>query len=1340
MVDRRPDCRRASEGREGWKVGLQTGIFSLLRVCVCGYRHPSQKQTVVSLGENVHTREMSSSTKKRTQTNEKARFCPSFSSTAIPPANSDVLKNLAHVVQPHVESFDFFLGTGMIAAVRDIPSVIIQNADGTGPVITVGVENVAVGYPARTGANFALDSRVFPSECRERGESYTAPMTVTFNVRFNNEPPQLVSRSFPSFPIMTRSTRCHLRGLTPFELVKRHEEGHEFGGTFISNGIERLIRMLQIPKRNHPMAIDRPSFRKRGPNYSSKACTIRCVRPDQSAVSISLHYLLDGGAIIRFSLNKQEFFIPAILVMKALVETTDQEIYNRVVAEGNVDSAFVSGRIELILGEAKRYNLFTRGQHLAYIGARFRTALRMPICVSDVQVGQFLIRRFLFVHLSEEECEIGPLDQDPSEEETRRALQVGQRKFDLLVLMFRKLYAFVTDDVLEDNADSLMNQEILTPGHLMLMIVKEKVEEFMNGVKLGILKDLRGNKPQTESQLHDIKYFQKIMGRQGDIAEKIKYFLATGNLVSTSGLDLMQASGYTIVAEKLNYYRFLAHFRCVHRGAFFTTMKTTTVRKLLPESWGFLCPVHTPDGGPCGLLQHLASAASIVCDDNRALTKSSTDELADEMLGVLSAIGLNSLGRGNGRVIPGASELCVVLDGRVLGSVTASRAATFVNQLRALKVLGQRGVPKSMEVAYFPPVDASSLEEKNGDSKTAEPDRKRRGPYPGIYLATAAARLIRPVWHRKLDEAEMLGPMEQVFLDVACTDDECLEADAAAEVESKQSRSPDSDTDEESGDKTSAALTFGNVPTHVEIDPTNMLSVIASLTPFSDFNQSPRNMYQCQMGKQTMGTPMHSFAHRTDNKLYRIQSPQCPITQNQGQRKYGMDEYPNGTNAVVCVISYTGYDMEDAMIINKSAMERGFGHGTVYKTLTFETSPSSGEYFGNVDPRGDRRKNKAVQEGGGDGDIDIENRKGSGTEGVLIAHSKGKAIGTPEGTKLYYPSLDRDGFPPIGAMIQGGEPLCCIVNQSTGQGRAMKHKGSEPAYVDEVRLISENMVKIKVRFNRNPVVGDKFSSRHGQKGVMSVLWPQRDMPFTESGMSPDIIINPHAFPSRMTIGMLVESMAGKAGALHGVYQDSTPFQFHENQHAVDYFGEQLKAAGYNYYGSEPLYSGVDGREMHAEIFIGCVYYQRLRHMVSDKSQVRSTGPINVLTRQPIKGRKKGGGIRFGEMERDSFIAHGAAFLMQDRLMNCSDKHVAFVCKTCGSLLGPTAIKNSTNAVGGLENGGFDGDEEDLLICRTKECQSAKSKSDIARVSMPYVFRYLANELGAMNIKMKLHVD
>ena len=172
------------------------------------------------------------------------------------------------------------------------------------------------------------------------------------------------------------------------------------------------------------------------------------------------------------------------------------------------------------------------------------------------------------------------------------------------------------------------------------------------------------------------------------------------------------------------------------------------------------------------------------------------------------------------------------------------------------------------------------------------------------------------------------------------------------------------------------------------------------------------------------------------------------------------------------------------------------------------------------------------------------------------------------------------------------------------------------------------------------------------------------MPFSEFGISPDILINPHAFPSRMTIGMLIESLAGKSGASHGIFQDSSPFQFHEEHRVVDYMGEQLVKAGYNYYGSEPLYSGQTGKLMECQIFMGVVYYQRLRHMVSDKSQVRSTGPIDSITRQPVKGRKKHGGIRLGEMERDALLSHGVAFAMQDRLMNCSDTHLAYICNNC----------------------------------------------------------------------------
>jgi len=292
-------------------------------------------------------------------------------------------------------------------------------------------------------------------------------------------------------------------------------------------------------------------------------------------------------------------------------------------------------------------------------------------------------------------------------------------------------------------------------------------------------------------------------------------------------------------------------------------------------------------------------------------------------------------------------------------------------------------------------------------------------------------------------------------------------------------------------------------------------------------------------------------------------------------------------------------------------------------------------------------------------------------------------------------------------------------------------KGKEPAYIENITIISSittadadtklQQVSIRLRLNRNPVIGDKFSSRHGQKGVLSQLWPEINMPFSESGMRPDCIINPHAFPSRMTIGMLVESMAGKAGALHGFYQEGTPFQFDEKNTATAYFGEQLRKAGYNYYGNEPMYSGVTGEEFQADIYLGVVYYQRLRHMVKDKFQVRRSGPINRLHRQPVKGRKAGGGVRFGEMERDSLIAHGASYLLLDRLMESSDFSTTYACKQCGSILAAIMSFNKHTY-------------ESVPMCNYCE-----SKAHMVTVAIPYVYRYLSCELAAVNVRMFLDI-
>lgn len=449
--------------------------------------------------------------------------------------------------------------------------------------------------------------------------------------------------------------------------------------------------------------------------------------------------------------------------------------------------------------------------------------------------------------------------------------------------------------------------------------------------------------------------------------------------------------------------------------------------------------------------------------------------------------------------------------------------------------------------------------------------------------------------------------------------------------------------------------------------------------------------------------------------------------------EYGLDNFPNGMNAVVAVISYTGYDMDDAMILNKSAHERGFGHGTIYKTKIIRLDENASK----------SRSSRNVTR--------------------IFGFAQGSYVSATTRSRL-----DEDGLPFIGAQICQGDVIAAshtvsfdtskkLYTNSDCQTELHKYQDPEIAFVEEVRIVGAESgadpcqaVSIKFRVPRSPVIGDKFSSRHGQKGVCSQKWPAVDMPFSESGIVPDIIINPHAFPSRMTIGMFVESLAGKAGALHGFSQDSAPWRFDEEHTAGDYFGAQLLAAGYNYHGNEPMYSGITGREFAADIYIGVVFYQRLRHMVNDKFQVRTTGPVVQMTGQPIKGRSRGGGIRVGEMERDSLLAHGCAFLLQDRLMNCSDYCRQWVCRSCGSFLSVMSIAGTGGRRGGNATG--------VVRCRNcatrlHEAEDAEGDvwedgagkrwtggEDTTIVAVPGVLKFLDVELSAMGVKMKFNIS
>lgn len=1016
------------------------------------------------------------------------------------------------------------------------------------------------------------------------------------------------------------------------------------------NGIEKLIRLLLVNRRNFPMAIERPSFQGRGPTYSKYGMLLRSVRPDQTSQTNVLHYLTDGNVTFRFSWRKNEFLVPTLMILKALVETNDREIFEGIVGAAGSDGAkntFLTDRVELLLRTYKVYGLYTRDQTRAYLGSKFRVVLGVPDSMSDLDCGTEFLRKVVLVHLG---------NVDVKEKDDRA-------KFKMLLFMTRKLYALVAGECAVDNPDAVSNQEILLGGFLYGMILKERLDDWLStSLRMALRDHLRKAPGLTFTSDEFPKHFPtKIFSKTNTvIGGALEYFMSTGNLVSPTGLDLQQVSGFTVVAEKINFLRFISHFRMVHRGSFFAQLKTTTVRKLLPESWGFLCPVHTPDGSPCGLLNHLAHKCVI-------LTKSCNASTIPRLVANLGAVSTGSSST--------AESVVVMLDGKILGWCTPKQSLQIADTLRYWKVEGSHGVPKELEIGYVP--------------------ASRGGQYPGIYMSAAPSRMIRPVKYLPLDMEDLVGPQEQPFMSIAVTE---------PEIESNES-------------------------THVEFDPTNIFSILANMTPFSDFNQSPRNMYQCQMGKQSMGTPGTATRYRTDNKSYRLQTGQTPISRSSLHNDYGFDNFPNGMNSVVAVISYTGYDMDDAMIINKSSHERGFGHGTVYKVKKIE-----------LEEGGDRARS---------------------------ARNVGKIFGFAPGTTVtaeIQGKIDTDGLPFVGRLLVEGDKICAWHTVSRNSQNQLvnldgithyeKYKDSEQAFVDEVRLIGHELgtypcqtISIKMRVPRSPVIGDKFSSRHGQKGVASQKWPSVDMPFSESGIQPDTIINPHAFPSRMTIGMFIESLAGKAGALHGLAQDSTPFRFDEENTAADYFGHQLKQAGYNYHGNEPMYSGITGEELFADIYIGVVYYQRLRHMVNDKFQVRSTGPITQLTGQPIKGRKKGGGIRVGEMERDALLAHGTAALLQDRLLNCSDVTRAWICKGCGTFLStqPTvsAVKKFRRGVGDVR----------CRKCATK-AESWQSGlgvwddgqgvrwvggDDTTIVKVPGVLKYLDVELAAMGIKLKYNV-
>ena len=791
-----------------------------------------------------------------------------------------------------------------------------------------------------------------------------------------------------------------------------------------------------------------------------------------------------------------------------------------------------------------------------------------------------------------------------------------------------------------DDKDHYANKRIRLAGDLLAVQFRAAYKAFLKNFREQITKAKIRYKKITDKNIISLV-------RSDIITERIRHAMATGNWVGGR-------TGVSQILDRTNWISMLSHLRRVI-SPLSRSQPHFEARDLHGTQWGRLCPFETPEGPNCGLVKNLAlmSYVSVGIDENEILDI--ILDIREEDIKLIPLVEVYSRARRGEDVSDYLGYAKVFLNGRLIGFVKDGER--FVSYLRGLRRSGK--IHYEVSVAYF-----------------------RTDVLNEIYINTDRGRLMRPVLvvedgKVKITKElmEKLAKKEIRFTDLLKMGVVEL-LDPEEEENAYIAMNPEDITQEH---------------THIEIFPPTIFGVAASTIPYAEHNQSPRNTYQSAMVKQAVGIYMANFHLRMDSRGHVLHYPEKPLVQTKALELIGYNDRPGGHNMVVAVMSYTGYNMEDAVIVNRSSVERGMARSTFFRTYVTE----------------ERR-----YPGGEEDRIEIPDPSSHGYKG-----------------KQYYRLLEGDAIAPIESSVRGGEVLIGKTSPSRFMEEmkeftaiSAKRKDSsvslrygEKGIVDQVVITTtvegHKLIKVKVRDYRVPEIGDKFASRHGQKGVIGILISQADMPYTYQGITPDLIINPHALPSRMTVGQLIESIAGKVAALGGRFVDGTPFYGED----PDKLKKELLLYGYPIDGTEPMYDGRTGELMGNPIFIGIVYYQRLHHMVADKIHARARGQVQILTRQPTEGRAREGGLRFGEMERDVLIAYGASSLLKERLMESSDRTVIWVCELCGHI------------------GWYDRNKKRPI------CPIHKDQANLYPVEVSYAFKLLLQELMSMMIMPRIIV-
>ncbi|MEM3926090.1 MAG: DNA-directed RNA polymerase subunit B [Desulfurococcaceae archaeon] len=1100
-------------------------------------------------------------------------------------------------------------------------------------MLEIIIEKPKIGTPQWVNIDGTIEEKT-PLECRIRNITYAAPVYVTVKIRDESGYSREMELKMMDLPVMLKSSIDPLSKMSPQELVAIGEDPRDPGGYFIINGSEKVL-IAQEDLASNNILVD---IAQEGTGATHIAKVTSAAKGRRSQLIIERRK--DGIFYAIFHGHR----IPAIILMVALgldlqevaYAVSPDPLYHNYLLPSMIHAEQLLPPPEFPENVSEEeykiikeeYRRKLTEEALNYIGSRI--AIGKPR-EERIARAQRLLDERLLPHIG----------TDPSiETRILKAVFIGQMiaRIIELILGFRE----------PDDKDHYRNKRLKLAGDLLATLLRTALMNFTRELKEEVEKQI------SKTRKIDIKNAFKY----GIITERFLHAMATGNWPGGR-------TGVSQLLDRTNMLSTLSHLRRVvsplARG-----QPHFEARELHGTQWGRICPFETPEGANIGLVKNLAVMVnvSVGIDDKEIenllyqlgvvpiVTKRVNNKIYKGYLDIIKERAEKGLLSGS----EFAKWSKVFLNGKLIGY--CQNGEELVNTLRNMRRKGK--ISNEINVAHI------KTEHINEVIINSDAGRLRR---PLIVVENGIPKLTK-------EHIKALSEGKITFEDLV-----------------KQGIIEYLDPDED--ENAFVALTPDQVTkehTHLEIWVPGILGIAASIIPYPEHNQSPRNMYEAAMAKQALGLYSANFQRRLDTRGHLLHYPQKPLVQTRIMDIIGYNERPAGQNMVVAVLTYTGYNMEDALIMNKSSVERGLGRSTFFRLYT------TIEY---------------KYPGGIQDEITIPSADVRGYRGMRA-----------------YEKLEEDGIVAPETSVIGGDVLIGKVSpprflsaQEYGFGSGLSRQDTsvvmrheEKGVVDVVAITTDGegnrLIKVRVRDLRVPELGDKFASRHGQKGVLGLLIPQYDMPFTEEGVTPDLIINPHAFPSRMTVGQLIESIAGKVAALSGTFIDATPFY----KTPVEDLQVILKKHGYSPTGEEAMYDGRTGEMLQSPVFIGIVYYQKLHHMVSDKIHARARGPVQILTRQPTEGRSRAGGLRWGEMEVDCLVGHGASLLLKETMTDRSDLTRIYVCEECGMI------------------GWYDRIHGKFM------CPIHKEKGSLKPVEVSYAFKLLIQELISLGIRPRLILE